>query len=356
MLRDPLRLAEDDHVLLLIKHHIACDGWSGRLLVAEMPADLHRAAEGRSPRLPELPVQYRDYAAWQRDWVTSDAFRPQLDYWRNQLDALTPLDIPSDRPGGAVAHTATASSSILLSDLTQRVNVLSAGSNATPFMTLLTACTLMLYRYSGQDDFALGTITANRRQTQIERLIGPFINTLVLRVSLAGDPTVRELIERVRSVTLAAYDHQDIPFELLLEDLQPGRDAWLSPLFRALMVHQSAPAAWPAAPDLTMDRLPVPVHTAKLPLSLYLTETATGVHGRFEYSTDLFEAETIRRMVAHLETLFRTMTDAPDRRISQISMLPEAEQQQVVEAWNDTGVAYGTAISSGSSRPRGATA
>ncbi len=342
MLRATLfRLADDDHVLLLVKHHIACDGWSGRLLTAEMVECYAALREGRAPRLPELPVQYRDYAAWQRDLAAGDALKPQLDYWRNQLAGLTPMELPSDRPLGARLSARGESEFFdLAADLTGRVNALGAESNVTPFMMLLTACAILLCRYSGQDDVALGTIIANRRQTQIENLIGPFINTLVLRVSLADDPTVRELLARVRGVTLAAYDHQDMPFELLLEELQPNRDAWLSPLFRALMVHQSAPATLPGAPGLTMQKLPAPVHTAKLPLSLYLTETATGVQGRFEYSTNLFDAETIRRMAAHLKTLLRAMTDDPDRPISQTSMLPDAERRLVLETWNDTATAY----------------
>ncbi len=334
-----LRLGDAEHLAVVVMHHIIADGWSLGVFFDELTTLYRDFTEGRASSLTPLPVQYADYAAWQRQWFAGDVLDRQLTYWKDRLaGAPDALDLPTDHPRPPVPSYRGASVRFELPD-GQAVRDLARREGSTPFMVLLAAFNAVLQRYTGQDDLCVGTPVAGRTRPETEGLIGLFVNTLVLRTDLAGDPTFAELVGRVRDVCLGAYAHQDLPFERLVEELRPQRDSSRSPLFQVMFVldHELRRTTEPT--DLVMNAARIDTGTSKFDLALHLTESSDGFEGWLEYSTELFEPATASRLVGHLGTLLDTALSAPQQRLSTLPMLTEAEQQQI-EGWNSTLVDY----------------
>ncbi|HWG90158.1 MAG TPA: amino acid adenylation domain-containing protein, partial [Candidatus Thermoplasmatota archaeon] len=332
-----LRVGAEDHVVLLNVHHIAFDGWSSRLFLQELTASYEAHRGGTPATFAPLPVQYADYAAWQRSAFKGGAFDAQLAYWRNALAGVPNLELPTDLPRPPVQSFRGAQLPLRLSPtLLARLKTLAAREGATLFMTLLAGYQALLHRYTGQEDVAVGTPIAGRNREETEGLIGLFVNTLVLRGDLGGDPTFRELLAQARARCLAAYDNQDVPFERIVEEVAPARDPSRTPLFQTMLVLQNAAATLSREGPLPLEEVPVPVRTAKFDLTLTLEETAAGLEGVLEYSTDLFVPETVARLATHFETLLEAAAASPETRLSRLPILTEAERHQVVHAWNAT--------------------
>jgi len=333
-----LRLEPTEHVLLLVTHHIASDGWSSRLLFQEI-ATLYEAFSNNLPSpLPELPIQYADFAVWQRNWLQGEVLQSQLAYWKQQLAGELPiLRLPMDYPRPAIQTNRGASQTTILStDLAESLKSLSRHNRVTLFMTLLAAFQTLLYRYTSQDDIVIGVPIANRTRVEVERLMGFFANTLVLRTDLSGDPTFRELLSRVREVALGAYAHQDLPFEKLVEDINPVRDLSRNPLFQVMFNLQNPTRQEIHLPDLSLSTLPTHSVTAKFDLSLSILDRAKEMTGTIEYNADLFNASTITRMCGHFQTLLQGIVANPEQRLSDLPILTKAERQQLLVEWNDT--------------------
>lgn len=332
-----VRLAADDHVFLLAMHQITSDGWSSRVLWHELAALYEAFAAGKPPSLPALPIQYADFAYWQREWLQGEAQSRQLAYWKRQLSGTSELRLPTDHPRPPVLTFRGARHVLVLSaTLTQTLKSVSRRQGVTLFMTLLAAFQTLLHRYTGQADIAVGSLIANRHRPEIEGLLGFFVNTLVLRTDCSGDPTFRELLERVRAVALGAYGHQDLPYEKLLEELRPTRNLSYNSLFQVLFVFQNAPRPALILQGLTLSALELDPASSKFDLTLDLTESPDGLAGWFEYSTDLFEAATIARMAGHFQTLLDGIAADLDQPISRLPLLTPDERHRVLVEWNAT--------------------
>ncbi len=317
-----LRLAPDEHILLLTIHHIVIDGWSIGVLTRELTALYTAFAQGQASLLPPLPIQYADVAAWQRAWLTGERLAEQLAYWRARLaNAPVVLDLPTDRPRPPVQTFAGASHTRALPrPLYNSLLDLGKREGVTLFMTLLAAFQTLLAAYSGQDDIVVGSPIAGRTHAETEPLIGLFVNTLVLRGDLSGNPTVRELLARVREMALSAYTHQDLPFEKLVEDLQPPRDRSRNPLVQVLFVLQNTPRVDLDLPGLTVRPLEVVTGTAKVDLTLSAIETPEGLYAHVGYNTDLFDAATIERLTRDFQAILHAMAADPTRRLSTLPL------------------------------------
>ncbi|HEU0302475.1 MAG TPA: amino acid adenylation domain-containing protein, partial [Longimicrobium sp.] len=338
-----VRLADDDHVLLLTMHHIVSDAWSMGLLVRELGALYAAFRAGEPDPLPPLPVQYADYAAWQRRWMEGAVLEAQAAYWRETLaGAPELLELPADRPRPArVDHAGAVVELALDAEATAELKALSRRQGTTLFMTLLAGWAAVLSRLSGQDDVVIGTPTANRGRTEIEGLIGLFVNTLAVRVDLGESPTVAELLARVKARTLEAQQHQDLPFERVVELLQPTRSLAHHPLFQVLFAWQNAPGGRLALPGLRVDAEGGRAReTAKFDLSLTLQEAGGRIGGFVTYATALFERATAERYLGYLERVLEQMVVDDARAVERLALLPEAERRQVVEEWNATDAAY----------------
>ncbi|MEG5026529.1 amino acid adenylation domain-containing protein [Microcoleus sp. AT8-B1] len=336
-----LQLSEEEYVLLLTMHHIVSDGWSIGVLARELAAIYEALSAGNQPQLPELPVQYADFAIWQRNWLWGEVLQTQLAYWKQQLEGAPPLlELPADRPRPPIQTSNGATQSLLLSqELTAALKNLSQGEDVTLFMTLLAAFKALLYRYTGRTDLLVGSPIANRNRAEIEGLIGVFVNTLVLRTDVSGDPTFRELLQRVREVTLGAYAHQDLPFEKLVEELQPDRSLSYNPVFQVMFQLQNNPMPPLDLPGLTLSLLDVETNTTQFDLSLDLEELGERLQASVEYSTDLFDRATITRMLGHLQTLLEGIVPNPEQRLWSLPLLTAVEKQQLLE-WNNTFAQY----------------
>ena len=339
-----LRLGAQDHILLLTTHHIASDAWSAGILFREVSALYEAFSAGKPSPLPELPIQYGDFAQWQRGWLEGEVLEEQLSYWKKQL-AGEPvlLELPTDRPRPALQSSRGAVESVRFSrELTEALQELSRREGVTLFMTLLAAFQTLLSRYCGQEDIVVGTPIANRNRPEIEGLIGFFINTLVLRTDLTGNPTFRELLGRVREVALGAYAHQDLPFEKLVEGLQPGRDLGRNPLFQTMLALGNTPRQALELAGLSVEGVGVGRKTAKFDLALFFNETSEGLNCSAEYSTDLFDQSTIARLIAHLGSLLAAVAADPEQPLSRVPLLTELERRQLLYEWNDTARDYPT--------------
>ncbi len=335
---------KEEHAVLLSMHHIVTDGWSLRVLLHELTVLYTAGVAGQPSPLPELPVQYADFAAWQRRWLSGEELAGQLSYWRRQLGGAPALELPSDRPAPKVRSPRGTSLPVALSpELAGGLLSLAHRERATLFMALLAGFTALLARYTGQEDVVVGSPIANRNRAETEGLIGFFVNTLVLRTNLAGDPEAGELMRRAREVALDAYAHQDLPFEKLVAELAPERDLSRPPLFRVLLALMDAPPM-PALPGVAAEPLPMANRTAKFDLTLSLVPAGAGLEGWLEYSTELFDAVTVRRLLAHLERLLAGLADpeAGETRLSTLPLLAPAERRQLLGEWNDTGNADDT--------------
>jgi amino acid adenylation domain-containing protein len=334
-----LRLGQEEHVLLLNMHHIISDGWSMGVLVREVAVAYEAAHEGRPSPLPELPVQYVDFARWHQRALTEEVLAPQLAYWKERLARAVPLELPADRRRPAVRSQRGGTIDFKLPrKLVAALEQVGQAQDATLFMTLLAAFKVLLSRYSGQGDICVGMPIANRTRAELEPLIGFFVNTLVLRTDLSDDPRFPALVGRVREAALGAYAHQDLPFERLVDALRVERDLSRTPLFQAMFILQNAPVRAPALPGLRVETLPLRTGTSKFDLTLSLREQEGALEGQLEYSADLFEASTIERMVGHFQTLLEGITASPQRRMSELPLLTEAERRQVLVEWNDSRV------------------
>ena len=335
------RLSEEDHVLLLVMHHIVSDGWSMGILFRELSTLYNTFSTSRPSPLAKLPIQYADFARWQREWLQGPTLEKQIDYWKQHLaGAPAVLDLPTDRPRPkAETFAGSYRTSLLPLGLMESLNKLSRREGVTLFMTLLTAFKTLLFRYTGQEDIVVGTPIAGRNRVEIENLIGFFVNTLPLRTNLSGNRTFRQVLEHVKEVTLGAYAHQDLPFEKMIEELQPERDVAYSPIFQVMFDMQNAPSESLTLNGLTITRFPLKKQTSKFDFTLYVTETATGLALWLEYKTDLFEEDTIRRLLGHFQTLLEGVVANPDERIAELPLLTQAEQDQFID-WNQTAADY----------------
>ena len=324
-------------------HHIVSDGWSRAVLLREMEALYSAYSRGEESPLPELPVQYADYAAWQKEWLRDEALEAQLSYWTQHLKgAPRLLDLPTDHPRPQQRSFKGAREPVTIpQDVYQSLEALSRREGVTLYMTLLAAWQTLLRHYSGQEDIVVCTPIANRNLTEIEGLIGFFANTLALRTDLSGNPTFRELLIRVREVALNAYRHQDLPFEKLVEELQPERTLSHHSIAQVVFVLQNAPMHHIRLTELSLTPLDIARTTAKFDLTFNLSETDRGLLGSLEYSADLFEPLTIRRMLTHFVNLLRSVAAQPDNRLDALEFLSEdekitLEQPVDVEAFHET--------------------
>jgi amino acid adenylation domain-containing protein/non-ribosomal peptide synthase protein (TIGR01720 family) len=334
-----LRLQADEHVVLFTMHHIVSDGWSMGVLVRELGGAYAAYAAGRSPELPPLPIQYADYAAWQRAWLQGEALERQLAFWRERLAGAPPLlELPTDRPRPGVQSYAGATRVFPIPpDLAGQARRCGRTHGATLFMTLLAAFQALLYRYTEQEDICVGTPVAGRTRPETEPLIGFFVNTLVVRADLSGDPSFAALLRQTRERALEAYAHQDVPFEMVVDALQPERSMSYTPLFQVLFALQSAPgrAGGPAAPGgLEVSAVETHSGTAKFDLTVEILDGPNGLAASFEWSTALFDAATIERMAGQYIRLLAAAVTAPETPISRLPLLDEAERRQLLAAWS----------------------
>ncbi|HET9229074.1 MAG TPA: condensation domain-containing protein, partial [Thermoanaerobaculia bacterium] len=338
-----VRLDETEHAVLLAQHHIVSDGWSTGVLVREVVSLYGAFASARPSPLPELSVQYPDFAVWQRGWLAGEVLERQVGYWRERLAGLPGLlDLPLDRPRPAFRTGRGARHAFQLpSPGLQALKDLGRREGATDFMTLLALFQILLSRVSGQEDLATGTVIANRGRSELEPLIGFFANTLVLRGDLSGRPSLRDVLLRTREGALEAYAHQDLPFEHLVEALQPPRSTSHTPLFQVMLVLQNAPQEPLSLPGLETALIEGGNRTggARFDLTLDLAETPSGLAGSLEYATDLFDPATVSRLAGHFLTLLSEAAAAPSRLASELPLLGAAERQQLMLEWNDTEVA-----------------
>jgi amino acid adenylation domain-containing protein/non-ribosomal peptide synthase protein (TIGR01720 family) len=335
-----IELAAADRVVLLAMHHIVADGWSMEVMVREIAAVYAAFAAGRPSPLPELPVQYADFALWQRRWLSGEVLERQLAYWRQQLAGVAVLELATDRPRPPAQTFAGATAELELAagPLLGELHAIARRQGATLFMLALAVCQALLARYSGQRDVAVGTPIAGRKRVELEALIGFFVNTLVLRTEVAGEEGFLDLLARVREVTLAAYAHQDVPFERLVGDLQPERDQSRSPLFQVMFGLQQTAGEPPAAiPGVRVEAVELAMGTAKFDLTLALDESSRGLSCAAEYNRDLFDAATIRRLLRHFGRLLEEAAADPLRPLGELPLLLPAERHALVAEWNDSG-------------------
>ncbi len=338
-----LRLGKTAHQLLVSFHHIAGDGWSIGVFARDLSALYSAFVSGRPSPLGELPIQYGDFAVWQAEWLQGENLRRQLDWWREQLQGLTPLQLPLDRPRPPVETFRGAGQVLQIpAAITAALQELSRKQGTTLFMTLLAAFNVLLRRYTGQKDIAVGSPIANRTRGETEDLIGFFANSLIFRTRAEGDPTFLALLEQVRKSALGAYEHQDLPFERLVEELQPQRDLSGNPLFQVVFALQQQESM---APRFEMPGLDVRAAesrdiTTRFDLELHLWPSDGGLHGVCTYNADLLEPGTVERLVGHFRTLLADIAEHPERRLSELSLMTDAERQQVVRAFNASASAY----------------
>ncbi len=341
-----LRLADHEHVLILVIHHIIADGWSLDVLLRELVALYQAQLADVPPPLPALPIQYADFAVWQRQWLQGERLDAQLAYWRQKLaDVPTVLDLPTDRPRPTIQTFNGATSVVALGPaLRAQLLALSQREGVTPFMLLLATFQVLLARWSGQLDLLVGTPIAGRTRTELEGLIGLFVNTLVLRATLTGNPAFRSLLRQVRETTLEAYTHQDLPFEQIVDLIQPERDMSRSPLCQVMFLYQTASPPPVALPELRVEGEASGYTRAKFDLTLAMEERSGDLLGVFEYNTDLFDAVTIERLAGHFRTLLEGIVVNPDRRVGDFPLLTLVEQQEQVLTLNATQHAYPSAL------------
>ncbi|SFY33420.1 non-ribosomal peptide synthetase [Streptomyces atratus] len=338
-----VRLADEEAHLLLTVHHIACDGWSEPVMARELREGYRAATTGIPPEDAELPVQYADFSVWQRQQLTGDVLEGQLAYWRERLAGVEPLELPTDhrrperRPGGGDTVTFEVSAAVAAG-----LSKAARSGTASLYMVLLAAFQVLLVKYARQDDVTVGSPVAGRNRAETEDLIGFFVNTLVLRTDLSGDPAFTELLDRVKDTALGAYDHQDLPFERLVEELAPDRDPSRNPLFQTMFVFQNTPDehGW-SLPGLDVEPFTVTLPDAKFDLTLMMSEDADGgLRGALEYRTDLFERDTVARLAGHLGTLLEAVAREPAARLSRLCLLTAEEGRRTVVEWNDTAAAF----------------
>ncbi len=337
-----LRLAENEHVLLVTQHHIVSDGWSTGVLVKEVTALYSAFCSGQPDPLPPLAIQYADYAAWQRQWLQGETLQAQIEFWQQRLTgAPALLELPTDRPRPATqSYAGDRVNFTVPAELTGSLRALARRHGATLFMTMLAAWSALLSRLSGQDDILIGTSVANRRRTEVEPLIGFFLNSLALRVKLDTDPTVAELLAAVRTIMLDAYEHQDVPFEQIVEALQPERTLSYSPIFQTMLAFNNTPSGTLELPGLALEAISTTRHTAHFDLELALSDAGDSLRASFAYATDLFERATIERFSGYFLALLEGMVSDDTLTLSQLTLLSATQRDQVLNGFNATHVDY----------------
>ena len=340
-----VRTAEDEHILLVTMHHIVTDGWSIGIFHRELSALYDAYVSGRSASLPELPIQYPDYALWQRDWFEGEIYESQLAYWKKQFATMPPaLELPSDhqRPNVQAyrAFRGARQTIVLPAALARRLRVLCQKENVTLFMLLIAAYQILLHRYTGEEDIVVGTPIAGRQMAETEELMGLFINMLAIRGNVSSATTVRNFLKHMKQVALGAYAHQDLPFEQLVKELQPERTLAHNPLFQVMFVLQSEEILPLQLSGLTAQHFRVDHVMANFDLTLDIVERNDELVCLFESNADLFEAETVTRMMTHFRNLLEGMADNLEQRISDLPLLSEAERRQLLVEWNDTNTDY----------------
>jgi len=337
-----IQLAAEEQVLIMAMHHIVSDAWSMKVLVREIIALYRAYSGGYAPDLPPLPLQYADFAVWQRDWLQGNELAQQLEYWKRQLDAGSSiLELPADRPRPAVQTYSGADFTFAFSPaLSRSLKAMCRAEGVTLFMALLAAFKTLLYRYTGRREIVVGSPIANRQRKELEGLIGFFINTLPLRTIVSEDLSFRGYLERVREAALGAYAHQDLPFEYLVEQIQPGRNLSHSPLVQVAFSFEAAPERAAEIPGLTVEILNKENKAAKFDLTLFATDHGSEVVATFEYNVDLFNRATIERMAGHLLTLVSGIVGDPGQRLADLPLLTRHERYQILTEWNSTGAPY----------------
>ena len=337
-----VKLSADEHVVALLMHHIATDGWSAGILRQELFAFYESFAAGQPAALAPLTLQYADYALWQRAHLEGAALDRQLNYWKQHLqDAPPSIDLPTDRPRPAVQTYRGASRVVVFPlDLLVGLKGVNRKEGTTLFMTALAAFNVLLSRYSGQEDIVVGSAIAGRTHSETEKLIGLFVNTLALRTDLSGNPTFRDLLRRVRETTVNAYAHQDVPFERVVEEINPIRDSSRSPLYQVMLLLQNTPSQKAGMSGLEMTSFGSGTETSQMDLILSLSEGTQGITATLTYNTDLFDGSTIDRMLEHYRNLLTEMVAGPDQKIATVSYLGEAERNQLLVEWNQTAADY----------------
>jgi len=335
-----LRLGARDHVVLTTFHHIACDGWSIGLFIQELGAFYESLRDGLTPALRPLSVQYADYAAWQREELAGPRLDALVAHWKSRLEGVPQgLDLPADRPRPRVRRYLGRRLPMALDpELTARLRAVALAAEGTLFMALTAGYAAILARMASRDELLLGSPVAGRGRVEIEGLIGLFVNVLVLHVDLSGDPTFHELIERVRRVSLEAFEHQDLPFEKLVEELRPERDLSRPPLVEAMLSLGNVPAERLRLPGVTLEPVAVESGTSKVDFTVELAERDGGLAGVLEYSSELYDAVTARRLAEHWRALLAAAADRPGARLSELALMSAAERHQVLREWNDTAV------------------
>ena len=333
-----LQLGEQEHAVLMTTHHIISDGWSTEVFFREMAALYEAFSADKPSPLPELPIQYADFAHWQRQQLEGESLEAELEYWQRQLEgAPSVLELPTDRPRPAIqTHKGALHSFELDESLTGALKSLSRQQGSTLFMTLLSAFNVLLRRYTGQEDILVGTPIANRNHIDTERLIGLFVNTLVIRADLSGNPGFSELLGRIRESALGAYVHQELPFEKLVERLKPERSLSHTPLFQVMFAFQNASIQELELPDLILTPLEVNSGSAKFDLMLMVEESGQELKASIEYNTDLFDSRSISRLASHFRTLLGSIVSDPHQPISSLRLLTQAEADQLIVGWNST--------------------
>ncbi|HEX8462666.1 MAG TPA: condensation domain-containing protein, partial [Segetibacter sp.] len=342
MLRAELiSLAKDKYVLVVVMHHIASDAWSMPIIIKELAELYNSFIENRNPRLLPLELQYADYAIWQRNYLTPEVLGNKINYWKEKLDGLTPLALPTDYKRPAVRSTTGAAAHFRVDkEIVNHLHKLSQQESATLFMTLLAAYKVLLYRYSGQEDISVGTSIANRTQKEVEGLIGFFVNTLTFRDEVKGESSFTELLQQVKATTLGAYEHQEVPFEKVVETVVKERDAGGNPLFQVMLVLQNTPDA----PGLQLGGLTLSSenyeHTvSKFDLTFFVNESSEGLQCMVQYRTDLFKTETIERMMSHFQQLLASIVQAPQQKVGLLPMLT-LQEQKTLFSFNNPKIAY----------------
>ncbi|MDE5121367.1 MAG: condensation domain-containing protein, partial [Trichodesmium sp. St19_bin1] len=339
------QLGTTEHILQITLHHIASDGWSLTVLPKELSAIYTATLLEKPSPLPELPIQYADFAVWQKNYLQGVTLETQLSYWKQKLQDLPQLQLPTDHPRPAVETFNGAGIPINIpAALTSKVKKLTQKQGTTLFMTLLAVFKVLLSRYSGQESIAVGTPIANRNRREIEGLIGFFVNSLVMYTDLGGNPSFTEVLNRVKQTALEAYGHQDIPFEKLVEELQPERALSQNPLFQVMFAVQQEEIL---KPSFSLPNLEVGWYegggaemTVRFDLELHLWPVGEEVKGFCAYNRDLFSAETISRMMSHYENLLSAAVETPERPVSKLPLMKEPELEQILVEWNNTKTDY----------------
>jgi len=336
-----LQMAPNSFILLLVMHHIITDGWSISILFREVTSSYAALIRNQVPQLPDLPLQYTDYAHWQRDYLSGEVLTREVEHWKEKLaGAHTLLDLPADRPR-PTAHSCNGGTEEITFDsaVHRKLKALAQSESSTLFMAAIAAFQALLWRYTNQESILLGTPVAARNEVDIENMIGLFVNTLVFRADFNSKLTFRELLRQVRSFALEAYAHQDVPFEKLVEELVPNRTLDTHPLFQVMFTFQNIPKQVFQIPGLTIKELGFEAGISKFDLSVEMWDDGE-LHCQFEYNSDLFEQATMQRMLAHLQTLANAAIDNPDVPIAQLAMMSSEERKKVLEDWNQTAFDY----------------